>query len=270
MFGISKSNIRVISPFVGGAFGSVLRAWPHVTLAALAARHVGRPVRVELTRRQTFSSVGFRPYTEQDVALGADRDGRLVTMIHEARSQTSIYEEYAEFTLEPTRSVYACPNLRTHYELTALNTNTPCPMRAAGHVTGLLGLELAMDELAEALQMDPIELRIRNNAERDQAKDLPWSNKELLACYRIGKERFGWSRRAPRPRAMRDGRWLLAMAWRPRSTRRIAHPRPRRSSVRQWNGAGAQRGKRHGSGNLHRHDAACGRHAWAADRVSAF
>ena len=209
VFGIPETNIRVISPFVGGAFGSALRTWPHVTIAALAARRVRRPVRVELTRRQCFTAIGFRPLTLQRVALGAERDGRLTAIIAEATAQTSMYEEYAETTLEPARTTYSCPNVRTRYRLVEMNTNSPCPMRAPGVSTGTLALEMAMDELAEALHMDPLELRLRNYAERDESADLPWSSKELRACYERGAERFGWGRRAPQPRAMRDGRWLV-------------------------------------------------------------
>jgi len=209
VFGMPEANIRVISPFVGGAFGSALRTWPHVTIAALAARHVRRPVRVELTRRECFTSIGFRPLTVQRVALGAERDGVLSAIIQEATAQTSVYEDYAEATLEPPRTTYTCPNVRTQYRLVEMNTNTPCPMRAPGVATGTLALEIAMDELAEALGLDPLELRLRNYAERDEAAGLPWSSKELRACYELGAERFGWNRRPPRPRSMRDGHWLI-------------------------------------------------------------
>ncbi len=208
-FGIAPENVRVISPFVGGAFGSALRTWPHVTLAAMAARRVGCPVRLELTRRQLATAIGFRPETRQRVALGAERDGRLTAMIHEVTGQTSTYEEFAEGTLAPAATTYACPNRRTRYGLVAMNVSTPCPMRGPGWATGLIGQEMAMDELAEALKLDPIELRLRNYAERDPMKDLPWSSKALRACYRQGAERFGWSRRPPEPRTLRNGRDLV-------------------------------------------------------------
>lgn len=208
-FGIASDNVRVINPFVGGAFGSALRTWPHVTLAAMAARRVGRPVRMELTRRQLSTAIGFRPETRQRVALGAERDGRLTAMIHEVTGQTSTYEEFAEGILAPSATTYACPNRRTRYGLVPMNVSTPCPMRGPGWATGLTGQEMAMDELAEALKLDPIELRLRNYAERDPTKDLPWSSKALLECYRQGAERFGWHRRMPEPRAMRDGRELV-------------------------------------------------------------
>jgi len=196
---------------VGGAFGSALRAWPHVTLAALGARQAGRPVRLELTRRQLYQSTGFRPHTEQHVALGADPDGQLTALIQEAVGQTSTYEEFAEATLDVLASTYACPNRRTTYRLVEMNTNTPCPMRGPGHATGLLAQEIAMDELAAALGMDPIELRLKNYAERDPKKDLPWSSKALRECYQMGAERFGWSKRTPEPRSMRAGRDLVGL-----------------------------------------------------------
>jgi xanthine dehydrogenase YagR molybdenum-binding subunit len=209
VFGIPEESIRVVSPFVGGAFGSGLRTWPHVTVAVLAAKVVGRPVRVELTRRELYTSVGFRPHTEQRVALGAEQDGTLTAIIQEAWGQVSEYEEYAEVTLDPARNTYACPNVRTRYRLVEMNTNSPCPMRGPGVATGLLAHETAMDELAVALGMDPIALRLKNYAEKDQHKDLPWSSKELRECYRVGAERFGWAQRNPEPRSMREDGQLV-------------------------------------------------------------
>jgi xanthine dehydrogenase YagR molybdenum-binding subunit len=206
VFGIPEGNIRVVSPFVGGAFGSALRTWPHVTVAALAARRLHRPVRLELTRRELYFSIGYRPWTEQRMALGADRDGHLTATLQEVISQTSAYEEYAERTPDPPRKTYACANVATRYRLVDMHVNSPCPMRAPGIVTGLMALEMAMDELAEALSMDPLELRLRNHADQDEDEGLPWSSKELRTCYRVAAERFGWKKRAPRPAAMRiDG-----------------------------------------------------------------
>ena len=203
VFGIPEENVRVVSPFVGGAFGSALRTWPHVILAAMAARQVGRPVKIVLTRRQMYSSVGCRPYTIQRVALGAEREGRLVATIHDATAETSCYEEYTEQLLDATWLLYRCPDLSTLYRLVRLNVHTPTPMRAPGHVSGLFALECAMDELAVELGMDPVELRLRNHAERDQKDDLPWSSESLRECYRLAGERFGWDRRNPAPRSMR-------------------------------------------------------------------
>ena len=210
-FGLPSGNVRVINPFVGGAFGSALRCWPHVTLAVLAARRSGRPVRLELTRRQLSQFVGFRPRTEQHVALGADERGQLTALIQEAVGQTSTYEEFAEATLTVPQVTYSCPHRRTSYRLVEMNTNTPTPMRGPGWATGLLAQEIAMDELAVALKLDPVELRLRNYAEHDPKKDLPWSSKALRECYRLGAERFGWNRRRPEPRSLRAGRDLVGL-----------------------------------------------------------
>jgi xanthine dehydrogenase YagR molybdenum-binding subunit len=209
VFGMDPSHIHVVSPFVGGAFGSALRTWPHVTLAALAAKQVGRPVRLELTRRQLYFSIGFRPRTEQRVRLGADQDGRLSAIIQEGLAQTSMYEQYAEVTLEPPRKIYSCANVTTRYRLVPMHTNSPCPMRAPGTATGVMAHEIAMDELADALGMDPLELRLRNYAERDEDVDLPWSSKELRRCYAMAAERFGWARRPAGPGAVRDGETVV-------------------------------------------------------------
>lgn len=209
VFGLREDHIRVVSPFVGGAFGSALRPWPHVVIAALAARAVKRPVRLELTRRELFSEVGYRPHTEQRLRLGSDGDGRLTAIIHETTSQTAAYEEYTEATLKPSRTLYACDNVKTRYRVVDMNTNVPCPMRAPGMATGVLGLEVAMDELAVALGIDPVELRLRNHAEWDLDRDRPWSSKELRACYEAAAERFGWAGRTPEPRSMREGTTLI-------------------------------------------------------------
>ena len=211
VFGIAAESVRVINPYIGGAFGSALRTWPHVTLAALAARQVGRPVRLELSRRQLYYSIGFRPRAEQHVQLGADNDGHLQALIQEAVAQTSTYEEFADATLDVPASTYASANRRTKYSLVPMHTNTPTPMRGPGHATGLIAQEIAMDELAATLGLDPIELRLRNFAERNPRKDLPWSSNGLRECYRSGAERFGWSRRNPQPRSMRSGRNLVGM-----------------------------------------------------------
>ena len=211
VFGIPAASVRVINPYIGGAFGSALRTWPHVALAALAARQSGRPVRLELSRRQLYYSIGFRPRAEQRVQLGADAEGHLTALIQEAVAQTSSYEEFADATLDVPASTYASANRRTKYSLIPMNTNTPTPMRGPGHATGLIAQEIAMDELAVELGFDPIKLRLRNFAERNPRKDLPWSSNGLRACYRTGAERFGWDQRTPQPRSMRNGRNLLGM-----------------------------------------------------------
>jgi xanthine dehydrogenase YagR molybdenum-binding subunit len=209
VFGLPPENVPVVSPFIGGAFGSALRTWPHVTLAALAARHVGRPVKLVLTRRQMYTGTGYRADTWQRVALGASRDGRLTGIIHEATAETSTYEQHVEALLNPTRLLHSCPNVRTRYRLVPLDVHTPNHMRGPGEASGIFALECALDELAYALALDPVELRLRNEPERDEERNLPFSSRSTRACYRVGAERFGWSRRNPQPRSMREGRWLI-------------------------------------------------------------
>jgi xanthine dehydrogenase YagR molybdenum-binding subunit len=209
VWGLPKENVRVLSPFVGGAFGSGLRCWPHVELAAMAAHVVRRPVKLMLSRAQMFSSVGYRPQTLQRVRIGAHRDGTITAILHEATAQTSMYEEYTEDTLSVTPMLYAAPNVATHYRIARMHVNTPTWMRAPGEATGVHALESAMDELAYALMMDPVELRLKNYAQTDPQENKPYSSKSLRACYLQGAERFGWRERHPRPRAMRDGRLLV-------------------------------------------------------------
>ncbi len=209
VFGIPAENIRVISPFVGGAFGSGLRTWPHVTLAALGARVTGRPVKLMLSRREMYYGVGYRPHTVQRVTLGASRDGRLAAIVHDGFQETSTYEDFTEALLNPTRFLHSCPNVYTRHRVAPMNVHTPTYMRAPGEVSGIFALESAMDELAVALNIDPIELRLRNEPERDEFKNLPFSSRSTRECYRAAAERFGWNRRNPQPRSMRDGRWLI-------------------------------------------------------------
>ena len=209
VFDIPAENVRVISPFVGGAFGSGLRAWPHVTLAVLGARVVRRPVKLMLSRREMYYGVGYRPHTVQRVALGASRGGRLAAILHEGYQETSTYEEYTEALLNATRFLHSCPNVYTRHRLAPMNVHTPTYMRAPGQASGVFALESAMDELAVALNVDPVELRLRNEPERDEFKNLPFSSRSTRECYRAAAERFGWSRRNPQPRSMRDGRWLI-------------------------------------------------------------
>jgi xanthine dehydrogenase YagR molybdenum-binding subunit len=208
-FGMDKDDVRVISPFVGGAFGSALRVWVHVFIAALAAKHVRRPVKLVLTRAQQYTVPGYRPHTVQKVSLGATRDGKLTAIRHEATGKTSTFEEYTESTLNPTRFLYACPNVATRYRLAAMNVNTPASMRAPGEATGVYALECALDELAYSLKMDPLQLRLVNHADEDPDKQLPWSSKSLKECYRQAAEKFGWVKWKPEPRSMRDGRLLV-------------------------------------------------------------
>ncbi|HET9955645.1 MAG TPA: xanthine dehydrogenase family protein molybdopterin-binding subunit, partial [Polyangiaceae bacterium] len=209
VFGIPPENVRVISKYVGGGFGCKGSPWSHVALAAMAARSVGRPARLVLTRQQMFSLVGYRPHTIQHVVLGADRGGKLVAVKHEVWSETSRFDEFVEPCASVTRMLYACPNLQTSHRLVRLDVPTPTFMRAPGESSGTFALETAMDELAYELKIDPVELRLRNYAERDEEEGKPWSSKSLRECYRVAGQKFGWARRNANPRSLRQGRYLV-------------------------------------------------------------
>jgi xanthine dehydrogenase YagR molybdenum-binding subunit len=209
VFGLPAGAVQVISPYIGGAFGTTLRTWPHVTLAAMAARFVGRPVKLVLSRRQMFYTTGHRPRTIQRVALGAQPDGRLLALIHEGTAETSRYEQYVETLTTVSSYLYTCPNVRTRYRVVPLDESTPTFMRAPGEASGVFALECAMDELAVQLGMDPIELRLRNEPTIDEGTNVPFSSRSLRQCYALGAARFGWDRRNPRPGSMADGRLLI-------------------------------------------------------------
>jgi xanthine dehydrogenase YagR molybdenum-binding subunit len=209
--GVPEENVTVVSPFVGGAFGSSLRPNYYPALTAMAARELRRPIKVVYTRTHMYSGHGYRPYTIQKVALGAEPSGKLSAMIHEAVHNTSSFEEFNDSTTGFTRQVYACPNLYAPLKITDTDLNTPTWMRAPGAVSGMFALECAMDELAYALKMDPLELRLVNYAEVDPESGKPWSSKALRECYRLGAEKFGWKDRKHEPRSMRDGR--LFVGW---------------------------------------------------------
>ncbi len=208
IFGMSKDKVQIICPFIGGAFGTSLRTWPHVTLAAMAARHVGRPVKLVLARRQMSYTTGHRPRELQRMALGAAPDGRLTSIIHEGTGETSRYEQFVEALTAPTDFMYSCPNVRTAYRLVPLDIGTPTYMRGPGEASGIFALETALDALAYKLGIDPIELRRRNEPAIDESANRPFSSRSLMQCYALGAERFGWARRNPAPRSMRDGRLL--------------------------------------------------------------
>ena len=209
VFGIPEDDVRVVSHFVGGGFGSKGSPWSHVALAAMGARVTKRPVKLVVTRHQMFAFVGHRPRTVQRVALGAVRSGKLVSIAHEVVTQTSRFDEFVEPSALLTRMLYACPNVRTSHRLVRLDLPTPTYMRAPGESTGSFALESAMDELAFALGMDPVDLRLKNHADQDPDEKKPWSSKSLKECYRVAAERFGWSKRTRAPRSMRDGRFLV-------------------------------------------------------------
>lgn len=204
-FNLLEGNIKIKATFLGGAFGSALRVWPHVMAAVIAAKKVKRPVKLVLSRSLMFTSVGYRPYTWQKLKLGASREGKLNAIIHEAIGQTSSFENFTEGTVYCSRNLYECPNVITRYGLSKLDVSTPTWMRAPGEATGVFALECALDELAYALKIDPVQLRLINYADKDPESGSPWSSKSLRQCYEQGAERFGWHERNPEPRTMRLG-----------------------------------------------------------------
>jgi xanthine dehydrogenase YagR molybdenum-binding subunit len=209
VFDLPPDRVRVISEHVGGGFGSKGAPRPQAVLAALAAQAVGRPVKVAVTRQQMFAFTGYRTPTIQRLRLGAGRDGKLTSLVHDAVIQTSTVHEFAEQVAICSRMLYGAANIRTTHRLAALDVPTPHWMRAPGECPGMYALESAIDELAVACGIDPVELRIGNDPERDPESGLQWSSRNLVACLREGAERFGWQPRDPTPGGRRDGRWLV-------------------------------------------------------------
>jgi xanthine dehydrogenase YagR molybdenum-binding subunit len=209
--GIPADTVTVINPYVGGGFGCKGSAWSHVVLAAMASREVHRPVKLVLDRTQMFGPVGNRPRTEQTLRLAARKDGALTAVQHGVVSETSVLEDWIEPSALVTRMLYASEAQATSHRLAKMNVATPTFMRAPGESTGSFALETALDELAYELKIDPVELRLRNHAERDLGKNLPFSSKSLRECYRLAADRFGWSRRPAAVAGLRDGPWRIGM-----------------------------------------------------------
>jgi xanthine dehydrogenase YagR molybdenum-binding subunit len=208
VFGKKADDVRVVSPFVGGAFGSGLRPQYPVVLAVLGALKLERSVRLVLTRQQMYG-LGYRPATIERLALGAKVDGTLDAITHEAVAVTSQFEDFSRNDTGWSGLLYKSANARYVHRLARLDVPTSCDMRAPGAATGVYALESAMDELAVALKLDPIELRLRCYSDRDQNEGIPYSSKRLRECYRQGAEAFGWDKRKPEPRSMRDGSELV-------------------------------------------------------------
>jgi len=242
-FGLPESSVRVLAPFVGGAFGAGLRTWPHVVLAAVAARVTNRPVKLVLTRAQMFTSIGYRPPTVQHLTLGARRNGELVAIDHAGIEPTALDDDFAESLTRATAVLYDCPNLSGRTSQVRLNVPCPTWMRGPGEAPGVHALECALDELASELGIDPLELRLLNYAETHPQTGRPWSSKALRACYELGAERFGWARRTPSRGRCAAGGCSSATAWPPRSTATSNRPaRPgRRSAGTGWRWCAARR-----------------------------
>ena len=208
IFGLKSQNVRLINHYVGGAFGSGLRPQHQLFFAVMASLELKRSVRVSMTRAQMFH-IGYRPDTYQTVSLASDKEGRLVSIMHDAVAATSQYEDYQEAVVNWSGMMYHCDNVKLTYALAQLNTATPCDMRAPGAAIGVTALECALDELAYEVGIDPLEIRRINFATKDENTDKEFTSKALLACYAQGAEAFGWSSRKPRPRATKDGHDLV-------------------------------------------------------------
>ncbi|MGI4951963.1 MAG: xanthine dehydrogenase family protein molybdopterin-binding subunit [Janthinobacterium lividum] len=206
VFGLKE--VRVLNSYVGGAFGSALRPQYQLFLTVLAATMLERSVRITLTRDQMWTMT-HRPEVISSVVIGATTDGSLQAIKHDAISMTSQYEDYQEVVVNWSGMLYECENVALTYKLAKLDTSTPGDMRAPGAPTGTFAIESAMDELAAKLEMDPVALRLKNYAEKDQNKGKPWSSKELRAAIQRGADRFGWEKRTAEPRSMREGHELI-------------------------------------------------------------
>lgn len=210
VLGLAPDRVRVVSPHVGGGFGSKGSPHAHNVIAAMAARALpGRAVKFALTRQQMFTLAGHRTPTIQRLRLGAGRDGALQALVHNVEEHTATVKEFAEQSAVCSRMMYAAPHRRTTHRLVALDVPIPFWMRAPGECPGMYAAESAMDELAVELGMDPIELRERNEPEADPETGKPWSDRSLLRCLREGADRFGWHGRDPRPRRRREGDWWV-------------------------------------------------------------
>jgi xanthine dehydrogenase YagR molybdenum-binding subunit len=210
VLGLEPQRVRVMSPHVGGGFGSKVYPHAYAVLAALAAQTVaGRPVKFALTRQQMFSLVGYRGPTIHRIQLGADSDGHLAAIAHDAVGQTAKTKEFAEQIAVSTRVMYAARTRRTTHRLAALDVPPPTIMRAPGESQGMFALESAMDEMAIECGLDPVEFRIRNEPDVDPESGLPFSVRNLVGCLREGARRFRWEPRDPTPRARRDRGWLV-------------------------------------------------------------
>jgi len=211
MLGVPPENVRVISRFLGSGFGGKLWPWTHCLLAAAAARNLSRPVKLVVSRKMMFQAVGHRPLTQQRIRLSATTAGKLTSTQHDYLNHTSILDDYDEGCGEATGHLYHCPNLRITSGLVHCNVGTPTSMRGPGAVPGLFALESGMDELAVKLNIDPVELRLRNDTQIDEALNLPFSSRHLNECLTVGAEKFGWHQRNPAVGSMRkDG---LILGW---------------------------------------------------------
>jgi xanthine dehydrogenase YagR molybdenum-binding subunit len=208
--GVAEDKINVVCEFLGGGFGGKAWSWPHTLLAAIAAKVVNRPVRLQLSRAQMYSMVGHQAATVQTVALGANRDGKLAGIRHDSVNPTSVFDDYVEYAAMVSRHLWrASGRIATSHKVVHVNRNTPVTLRAPMEAQGHFALECAMDELAYATGVDPVELRLRNDTDIDPDSGRPFSTRALRECLTQGAAHFGWDRRPPNPRSIRDGRYLI-------------------------------------------------------------
>jgi len=208
-FGLQPDDVHVECPFVGGGFGCKGSVWSHVLLAAMAAKVVQKPVKIAITREQMFGPVGSRPNTRQHIRLGADSSGKLLAIQHDVTLYTSMFADFVEGSANQTNMLYNSETLSSNHRLVEMNLGMGTFQRAPGEATGTVGIEIALDELAEKLNMDPIQLRLANYAEQDPGRQLPFSSKHLRECYADASERFNWARRKPISGQVREGNKLI-------------------------------------------------------------
>jgi len=209
MFKLPVENVQVFSKVIGGAFGSGSPLWPYAKAALIGAKMTGKPLKVVIDRGQMFTMVGYRSPARQKLGMGATADGKLIGITHDATGETATYQQFAEGITETTKFLYECPNVSTSYKLTRLDLSVPTYTRGPGETTGVFALESAVDELAYTLNMDPLEFRKKNNADKDPSSGLPWSSKYLNECLEQGAAQFGWNKRQQKPRSVMQDGWLV-------------------------------------------------------------
>jgi xanthine dehydrogenase YagR molybdenum-binding subunit len=209
ILGIPKENTQVYALYIGGGFGSKGFTWANTLLAPMAAKQFNRPVKIELKRQQVFSAAGRRTQTQQKIGLGAGADGKLISIKHDTISETSFVDEFVETAGVVTPMIYSSPNVEVKHSLVRLNRGTPCPMRAPGESVGTYALEVAMDEMANKLKMDPVQFRIANHSDMDEQKKKQFSSKYLKECYQRGAESIGWANRSAEPGKIKEGNLLV-------------------------------------------------------------
>lgn len=208
-FNIHKEDVQIITPYIGGGFGSKLNVFKHITMATMASKMIGRPVQITVTRQQMFTNTGMRQFDEQKMRLGAKKDGSLTALAHHTTSHTAKNLQYFEACGNVSKMLYKTPNNAVTHRLIPLNIQCPSSMRAPGEATGSFALESAIDELAWKLKMDPIDFRIKNDTQTDMGAGKPFSSRLLTECLRIGAKKFGWEKRKMEPGTNKNGNWLI-------------------------------------------------------------